>query len=200
MLDHVDKHPSYGQIRISRVTSSRRTPLYGTSNECRETIELSIYTSDHHRELSRDWHFANQEIIRVEMSPSQFAEMITSLNIGSGTPVTIKKLQGQQVEEPPYKNDRDLFDQEFKTKVDGVMAGMNELISDAESIGTQRAISKKDVSYLLNQLKGIRQEIEYALCGSILLRAHGECGKSEGGGLDGLPLTDLPFSGSERLH
>jgi hypothetical protein len=134
--------------------------LYGTSNECRETIQLRIYTSEYHRDLSRDWHLADKEIIRVEMSPSQFAEMITSLNVGSGTPVTIRRLQGEGIEEPPYKNDRDLFDHEFKTKVDEVMDCMNQLIDETESIGTQKAISKKDVSHLLNRLKGIRQEIQ----------------------------------------
>lgn len=158
------KHPSYGQLQINRVSSNKRVPLYGTANECRETIQLSIHTSVHNRDLNRDWHFADDELIEVEMSPAQFAEAITSLNQGSGTPCTIRRIKGadgryQRIEDPPYKADRDLFDKEFTEKLNETMADMESLIEQAKELGDKKSITKKDIAQLLGNLSGIRQEI-----------------------------------------
>lgn len=158
------KHPSYGQLQINRVSSNKRVPLYGTANECRDTIQLSIHTSVHNRDLNRDWHFADTELIEVEMSPAQFAEAITSLNMGSGTPCTIRRLRGadgslKRIEDPPYKADRDLFDKEFNSKLQETMADMEKLIAQASEISDKKSITKKDMAQLIGQLNGIRQEI-----------------------------------------
>lgn len=92
LFENKETHPSYAQLQISRVTSGKRVPLYGTSNQCRETIRISISKSELNRDLNRSWHFPKEELIEVEMSPSQFAEAITSLNLGGGTTVTIKRM------------------------------------------------------------------------------------------------------------
>ena len=155
------EHPSYGQLEINRVSSNKRTPLYGTANECKETIQLKINTSVHNRDLNRDWHFGTETLIMVEMSPAQFAEAITSLNMGSGTPCTIRRIKGiGQIEDPPYKADRDVFDKEFQEDVKNVMAQMDTLVNEAAELRNKKVVSKKDVAHLLNQLQGIRQEIQ----------------------------------------
>jgi hypothetical protein len=46
-----EEHPSYAQLGFSRITSNRRVPLYGTSNECREIIRMTIKRSEIHRNL-----------------------------------------------------------------------------------------------------------------------------------------------------
>ncbi len=46
----------------------------------------------------------NDMIVEVEMSYTQFAEAITSLNIGDGIPVTITKVNGAFVEPCPYSD------------------------------------------------------------------------------------------------
>jgi hypothetical protein len=92
LFESKEAHESYAQLQISRVTSGKRVPLYGTSNQCKETIRVSICKSELHRDLNRNWNFPTDELIEVEMSPAQFAEAITSLNLGGGTPVTIKRM------------------------------------------------------------------------------------------------------------
>lgn len=94
MEDHTtETHPSYGQLEISRVTSNKGVPLYGTSSKFKEIIRLSIHRSELCRSLHRSWYFAKDPIVEVDMSPAQFAEAITSLNNGSGIPVTIRKIE-----------------------------------------------------------------------------------------------------------
>lgn len=154
------EHPSFGKLQISRVSSNKRVPLYGTSNQCRETIQLTISTSKHNRDLSQDWYLPGDELITVEMSPAQYAEAISSLNMGSGIPVTIRRIKDQgRIPDPPYTADRDLFNKEFDEKIRNAMETMNSLIAETEQLKTQKTISKKTLTEHIARLERIRQEI-----------------------------------------
>jgi hypothetical protein len=67
------------------------------------TICLSISPAKWTHALNRD-HYQQRgldEHIEIEMSAAQFADMITSLNMGSGTPCTIRYLASKAVPPPP---------------------------------------------------------------------------------------------------
>jgi len=114
---HCKSHPSYGLARFSRHNSSGGRPLFGSSINHSNTISLHICRSDHDRGLSNDWYHAKQELIEIEMSQTQFAELITSMNMGSGIPVTIRHINLEQISEPPYKSKVEIFNDEFKAKM-----------------------------------------------------------------------------------
>jgi hypothetical protein len=154
-----ETHPSFGQLEIGRVTSSQRVPLYGTSNQCRETIRLSIHESELHRSLNRFWHFSKKTLIEIDMSPAQFAEAITSLNNGSGTPVTIKYVNGKEMPPPPYEDTRDLFDQEFKKDIRDINAETNSAIDKVKAIINKKTVSKKELNEVISGLEGIQREL-----------------------------------------
>ena len=70
------------------------------------------YLADHlngfmEREDSQDRYFVKTSrkncIVEVDMSYTQFAEAITSLNMGDGVPVTITNIGGQPVPGCPYE-------------------------------------------------------------------------------------------------
>lgn len=153
-------HPSYGQLEISRCSSNKRVPLYGTSNQCHETIRLTINKSEIRRNLSRFWYYASEPIIEVEMSPAQFAEAITSLNRGGGTPVTITKYNQKRIPEPPHTDERDLFDKEFAETVKDTMTITDELIEEADSILNQKTVSKASLKELRCKLEAIQREVK----------------------------------------
>ncbi len=77
--------------------------MFGSSIMHNNVIRLST-----EREGNEDWFLAgtdiNDMIVEVEMSYTQFAEAITSLNIGDGIPVTITKVNGTFVEPCPYSD------------------------------------------------------------------------------------------------
>jgi len=83
-------HPSYGTLAFSRRTGGRGTPLFGSSIEHRDTIAMTLYHADITRGLHYDSIYGDKKIVEVEMSYSQFAEAITSMNMGSGVPVTVR--------------------------------------------------------------------------------------------------------------
>lgn len=158
-MDDREAHPSYGQMVISRFTSSHRIPLYGTSNECREGISLSIRRSELMRTLHRSWHSAKEEIIEVVMSPSQFAEAITNLNRGEGTPVTISRLDMKRIDPPPHKDERDMFDEEFKDNVRKISDSATEMIDQAQKALSEKSITKASLKGVLDILYKIKQDL-----------------------------------------
>lgn len=108
-----ERHPSFGQISASRVSSNPAQPMYGSAIRHGHYIILNISTSEMHRNLSQEWYHDKEEIIRIRMSEHQFAQFITSLNIGGGTPCTIERLQGKGIEAPPIPNEVSQIHKEF---------------------------------------------------------------------------------------
>src|SRR5271157_2285441 len=97
----VEKHPSYGMVGINRSQSSG-TYLFGSIQKHHSFITLTIKHAEVARHLANDWYHADSlPIVEIEMSHTQFAELITSPGIGDGVPCTIRGLDGKLVEECP---------------------------------------------------------------------------------------------------
>jgi hypothetical protein len=99
------EHPSYGLVRISRMSGGTgQMRLFGSPLATHYgTIRLTIGSAKWIHGLGRDRYFGSirGEHIEIEMSAAQFADMITSLNLGDGTPCTIRYVNGARVENPP---------------------------------------------------------------------------------------------------
>lgn len=156
-----ESHPSYGQMELSRTTSNKGIPLYGTSSKFHETIRLTICHSEYRRNLHRAWHYAQKPIIEVEMSPAQFAEAITSLNNGGGTPVTIRRTEKDwNIPEPPFKDERDLFHKEFEEDVQEIFSKADTAIEKATAMLEQKTVTKTALKEIINQLASIKQDLQ----------------------------------------
>ena len=145
------QHPSYGMIRFARSSiGGSGTALFGSSIMHNNVIRLSISKGMMEREGNEDWFLAgtdiNDMIVEVEMSYTQFAEAITSLNIGEGIPVTITKVNGTFVEPCPY---RDLVRQLEKRSEE-----IEKLLDE------KRVLSREDRRNIVSTLKNVRQELK----------------------------------------
>lgn len=94
MGDKEERHPAYGQLSFSRGTGGHSN-LYGSSVRNQHTITLRIATSVKHTSPYHESYFDREPLIEVVMSHAQFAEAITSFNMGGGVPVTLKYVRGQ---------------------------------------------------------------------------------------------------------
>jgi hypothetical protein len=98
------------------------------------------------------------------MSPSQFAEAITSLNIGDGIPVTISMINEngklKRIPPPPFKDERDIYDREFKEDVKNVMKDTSDLITEVKNMASEKTISKKALNVVIKKLEQIQRNIE----------------------------------------
>jgi hypothetical protein len=87
-----ETHPSYGIIGISRVQG--RSVLFGSEVQHMHFISLTISEASRHVNTPREFLMADRKLIRIEMTDSQFAQMITSPNQGDGVACTIDCFAG----------------------------------------------------------------------------------------------------------
>ena len=132
------EHPSFGTMNIYRSSSSHRQSLFGSSIKHSNTINIEISTAELHRSLNKDWISEQKRIITLTMSPTQFADAITSFNTG-GNPVTISWYNGR-VEEPPYQSKVEQFNDEFEQHVKTVAKRLDEVIELAKTTKAQKRL------------------------------------------------------------
>lgn len=151
-------HPSYGTLLFSRTSSGGKTPLFGSSIQHRDTICMTLHHASIERGLNRDWIHGDKVIAEVEMSYSQFAEAITSMNIGTGIPVTVRWTE-KDGKIPPcdFVSKREQFEDEFKTQRKNATRVSEELIQEVTELfnqkGTLKKADKEDILRKLNKLK-----------------------------------------------
>lgn len=125
LKDKVD-HPSYGVVSLSRFSTTGIT-LFDSPFRHHHGIMLKISRAYKTRELHEDRIFEGDELIRVSMSEVQFANLITSANVGCGTPCTLERVNGQSVEDAPQENMRETFKGDIKNAFKDLSGAANEL-------------------------------------------------------------------------
>jgi len=154
------KHESYGMISFSRINGTNR--FYGSELQQDNYMEMKIYHSIVERTLTKEWYYADNHvpIIKLRMSSGQFAEMITSLNIGDGVPCTIESIQGKQVDKlPEIENRKEFVHKQFNDRMFEFAKRLKEQQTKAKEIVKKKTSSKEDVRALSNHLEYLTQEI-----------------------------------------
>lgn len=158
-MSNKETHESYGMLQFCRSTGGC-SPLFGTSVKHGDKIRMYLRHGAIERSLNNDWYTATGEIACVEMSYSQFAEAITSMNSGSGVPVTIKYLNGQKMDDCPYVDKRKQFENEFSDKLNTVNDDVNKLIDDITALfNEKKTLTLKDKTAIMTKLYTIQQNI-----------------------------------------
>jgi hypothetical protein len=152
-------HPSYGTLAFSR-RSGGSMVLFGTSIEHKDVIGMRLYHANITRGLHEDRIYGNKLIAEVEMSYSQFAELISSMNQGDGIPVTLKEVMGERKESCPFENKRMEFVNEFTEKVKEVQVVCDNLINDTKKLfDTKKPLNKTEKEQILGALEKIKREV-----------------------------------------
>ena len=141
------QHPSYGMIRFARSSiGGSGTALFGSTIMHNNVIRLSISKGMMEREGNEDWFLAgtdiNDMIVEVEMSYTQFAEAITSLNIGEGIPVTITKVNGTFVEPCPYSDRQKVMRREVDEATRDLVRQLEKRSEEIEKLLDEKRVSK----------------------------------------------------------
>lgn len=160
MLDNQEKHPSFGMLQFSR-TSGGATNLFGSSIKHKDTIRMYLRRAKVGRDLNHDWYFGDEELAIAEMSYSQFAEAITSMNQGTGVPVTLKYLTGEgRIDDCPFVNKKEQFENEFSERLDKANEKMNALVAEVTALmSDKKNLGKGDMSELLQKLQKVQAEV-----------------------------------------
>lgn len=156
-----EAHESYGMIGVVRGQSTNPQNLFGSSIQHRSTISIVIHSAEHVRDLSTDWYHAQRQLIEVEMSQAQFAEMITSPNIGDGVPCTIRRIDGKLMEEPPFESKKDIFNREFQEQMQKIVDEDTPYMQEAlEILNNKSSITKGDRETIKSAISMLLQEVK----------------------------------------
>lgn len=152
------EHPSYGVVAIAR-TQMTPTTLFGSSIKHQHGIILEVKRAVVERALSEDWIHGRETIVEVILTPSQFADMITSTGLGDGTPCTLRAVNGKLIESDEIPSKRAEFKQEFDQAMTDVAKESKQALQEADNLLQRDRITKGDVRRLRDSLYKIEQEL-----------------------------------------
>lgn len=155
------KHPSFANLYIGRSQCSGQKALFGSSIKHHDTITLKIFPAFIDRDLNMDRYFPEaRPYIEIEMSQSQFAQAITSLNMGAGVPVTLRRLHDQYIEPCPFVDKREQFNNEFREDMNALTRKLTEATKHVEKlIEEKRTFNKADKDQILSALKSVTSQL-----------------------------------------
>ena len=154
MGDKTYEHPAWGIIQVSR--RSGLADLFGSALQHQHYVSLSIgparkVVTDHGEERASG--SIRGELIEINMSEAQWGQLLSSMNMGGGTPCTLTYVNGQRVPEAPPSKMVDQYHDAAKERAREVG---KELLELQEAIKTRFADKKpltvKEKEELLNQI------------------------------------------------
>lgn len=159
--DKEEKHPSFAMLSFSRQQSNYGQVLHGSDLKHNTIIEMQLKRSTKKRGLNHDWHHAQERVATVKMSQNQFSELITSMNMGDGIPVTLTYTEKDgDIADPDFTSVTETHRAEFKQQTKEVvhdaevlLASMKDLLSGS---GT---VKKADRETLMKQVEKVVREI-----------------------------------------
>lgn len=156
------KHESFGKISFSRVQCTPPQKFYGSEIDQNHYIQMTLQESDVERTLSQDWYYASgKTLARVRMSSGQFAEMITSLNAGSGIPCTVEIIDGKKMQPLPEQESRKEFvHRKFEERMKMFGDTIRERQNKAKELVKKKTLSKADMHQLQMDLEWLTDEVE----------------------------------------
>lgn len=153
------KHPSYGLVQFNRV-NGRFDNLFGTEVETGTAIALRIKRASFNRDLNRRWYSEEEELIEVYLSPNQFSELLTTMNVGVGVPATITHIGGKRCGEAPReKSEPEHIRDEFSDKVTELMDTLKGFSSKVEEILNKKTLTKADKDEIRTNIAYFKREI-----------------------------------------
>lgn len=152
-------HPSYGSLVFNRVSGGDPN-LFGSSVKHHDKINLVLRTCEYDRGLHQNWYHPKEELFEVEMSYTQFVDLITHMNMYEGVPVTIKRILGERTPKVPYYNPVEVHKKEFEEHMDKTYAQTKSLLNNvAEKFSEKKSFTKKEQEEILAQLHQISMNI-----------------------------------------
>lgn len=153
-----DEHESYGMMGFSRAQTTGAA-LFGSSIRHQNIIIMRLHRAAMNRGLNRDWPNGTELVAEVTMSSTQFADLITTMNMGDGVPVTISYVRNDEKphkDKPPYVSKIDQFKEEVAVDLEGLKNTADSIVAMAEGFiekpGGKRA--RREFKEAIERLRG----------------------------------------------
>ncbi|MGW2984282.1 hypothetical protein [Streptomyces goshikiensis] len=87
-----EMHPAFGVAVVTRRSGGGRS-LFQSDLLHTETVSLSVRAAVRKRDLNHDSVHPGRELVEIEMSLAQWGSLVSSMGLGSGVPVTIRRTE-----------------------------------------------------------------------------------------------------------
>lgn len=140
-----DEHPAFGLVSFSRVTGGGKV-FFGSDVPSDHYITLQISPAYRNHNLGQDWLGSSRNPhIEVALTTHQFAELLTSMNIGQGVPCTIQYLNGKAVERlERIETEGDRIKKEFEAVASDKADELTKRMESVRALLAKDKISKAD--------------------------------------------------------
>lgn len=99
-------------------------------------------------------------MLELDLSAAQFAELLTSMNVGSGVPCTLRYADGKRKENPPEeKLEAEQVRHDFKDKTEQVARKMDASVKKIGELLAKKNLGQKDREEIQNLLGLIVQDV-----------------------------------------
>lgn len=155
-------HETYGTLSVCRAQGGSHV-LFGSSIKHNTYMTISLHTAHVSRELSNDFICPDKTLFEVDMSPSQWAEFVSSVGVGAGVPCTIRWRDGHRTEQCPFISKREQFDAEFDDTVQKSIESIQAAMKQAEGLLQKKSLTKADRENLLSEIQTAYNAISDAI-------------------------------------
>lgn len=152
----VYEHESYGAITVTR--ASGQGYLFGSDAEHHHFVHVEVRHAEMHRTLSHDWVSSSSRMPVVEfwMTEAQWARFVSSFGDGTGTPCTLRTIDGRQIEKTPEPTHfTSEFRDEIKKTVGKAATTLTELLKvlKESNLPGNKTLNKKEQGVLISGLE-----------------------------------------------
>lgn len=138
-MDEYKTDKSYGMIQACKI-SGGDGKFFGSDVSAYSYIEITLRQGSIKRELGHDWYSAEKDLITVKLTPIQWAEFLTTMNVGYGVPCTVTRVGCEHV---PFKDVEKTKIETMEEEIDAESEKLVDVLSSARSIVMELLASNK---------------------------------------------------------
>ncbi|MER6520091.1 hypothetical protein ABT246_24955 [Streptomyces sp. NPDC001553] len=159
-------HPAFGVAVVTRRHGTGRS-LFQSDLLHNETVSLSVHEATRGRDLNHDSVHPRQVLVEIEMSLTQWGSLVSSIGLGSGVPVTIRRTEHEpSVPEIPHQPRTAENLREVREVTDRMYARVKEATAALhEAIHAKKGVraTKEALSALENAVAHVGSNAQFAV-------------------------------------
>ena len=141
-------HPSYGVIRLTRVNGHQGCFMSRIQGPGYVTI-----TIDQAEYINEDKALGTKRLVQIRLTYAQYLELISSFNIGPGTPCTLSYLQGPVKEYEPEPSPYDNIASSLQKEFSDIKLDSSNITDYLDRLKDKGRASKSDINELEKLVK-----------------------------------------------
>ncbi len=159
--EQVFSHPSYGMVQFSRRQGNPK--LFASALESHQHyVTLSIRKCKLIRGPQGDRYHGSLrgDIIEVDLSAAQFAELLTTMNVGMGVPCTISLMGMTKVASPPdLPTEAQSVRDGFKESMSGFVEGLAAKAKTVKTILEKKTLNQADRAQVGSVIESVIRQV-----------------------------------------